>query len=327
MAAQSYILNPKVYDEDMEKKTTRDGYAEALVEAGRKNSNIVVLTADLSRSVKVNKFEKEFPNRFYDVGVAEQNMAGIAAGLALSGKIPFMSSYAVFSPGRNWEQLRLTAGYSHANIKIVSTHAGFSTGADGATHQALEDIALMRVIPNITVVSPCDYYETKKAILEVAEFNGPVYVRLTRENTPIITTEKTPFEIGKAQILRPGKDITIIGTGPILYEALMAAKQLQDQDNISCEIINCSTIKPLDETTIIESAKKTQKVICVEEHQIAGGLGSAIAELLSEKSPTKIIRMGAKNTFGESGTYAELLAKYKLDKKAIINCVKEMCLG
>jgi len=295
---------------------TKDGYGVGLLEAGKANSNIVVLTADLSKSTKSDLFQKEFPDRFIQVGVAEQNMAGIAAGLALSGKIPFMASYATFNPGRNWEQIRVAICYSNANVKIISSHSGFTDGGDGATHQALEDIALLRVLPNMTVVVPCDYYETQKATKAAANYQGPVSIRTGREATPVVTTENTPFEIGKAYVLNEGKDVTIIACGPPVYEAIKAAKHLRTK-GIDCEVINCPTIKPLDEETLLKSCKKTGKVITVEEHQVTGGLGSAISELLSEKMPTPLLRIGVKNAFGESGAYEELLDKYKLNAKNI----------
>lgn len=320
-------LNPKIFTDSIEKAHTRDGYGEAVTEAGTQNQNIVVLSADLSQSTKSDIFEKKFPTRFIEVGVAEQNMAGIAAGLALNGKIPFMASYACFSPGRNWEQIRVAICISKANVKIISSHGGFSASPDGATHQALEDIALLRVLPNMTVLVPADYTETKKAVEASAKFVGPVYIRLAREVTASFTTPETPFEIGKAQVLMEGSDVTLIACGPILYEALKAAHELESQNNIKCEVVNCSTIKPLDEETILASIKKTKKAVVVEEHQVAGGLGGAICELASEKYPIPVKIMGAKNTFGESGKYAELLDKYEINAKhimiSVINFLKE----
>lgn len=303
-------LNPNIFSQSSEKKSTRDGFGDALVELGELNKDVVVLAADIKESARCHIFANKFPDRFIEVGVAEQNMAGIATGLALSGKIPFMVSYAAFSPGRNWDQIRVSICYSQANVKIAGSHAGISVGPDGATHQALEDIALTRVLPNMTVISPADYIEAKKATIAAANIKGPVYLRFFREPTPIITTEEAPFEIGKAQVLVEGKDITIIASGPILYEVLKAADELKKENNLECEIINCATIKPPDENTILESAKKTKRVLTVEEHQISCGLGSAVCELLSEKFPVPVKRIGMNDKFGESGTYEELKQKF-----------------
>nr|MBP7928308.1 transketolase family protein [Patescibacteria group bacterium] len=301
--------------------STRDGFGDGLAEIGKQKEQVVTLTADLTDSTKCSKFAKEFPNRFIQVGIGEQNMASIAAGLALSGKIPYMASYAVFSPGGNWASIRTSICYTNANVKIVATHSGFSPAADGATHQALEDIAITRVLPNITVLVPCDYWQSLQATKAAAQVVGPVYIRLTRNDTPNITNAKTEFKIGKAQVLKTGTDVTVIACGPIINEVLAAANELDYKKGPSLEIINVHTIKPLDVETIVKSAKKTGLVMTVEEHQVAGGLGSAIAEALSEIHPTKVHRMGAQDTFGESGTYEELLEKYGLSKKHIINKV------
>ncbi len=309
--------------QQLEKISTRQGFSEGLVTAGEKNNAVVVLTADLAESTQSHLFAKKFPNRFIEVGVAEQNMTGIAAGLALSGKIPFTTSYGIFTPGLNWLQLRTSVCFPKANVKIVGTHGGFSTGPDGATHQALEDIALTRVLPNMTVVVPCDYEQAKKATIAAAEHVGPLYLRLTREPTPKITTSDDAFEIGKAQIPAKGDDITIIACGPILHSVLAVVEKLSYR-GVTCDVINCHTIKPLDEKTILESVKKTKKVITVEEHQIAGGLGGAVAELLSDVMPVFIKRLGAKDTFSESGQYEELLEKYGLGQKAIELAILEM---
>ncbi len=313
-------LNPDIFTESIKRISNRNGFGDGLVLAGKKDKNVVALTADLTESTKTKDFAKLFPERFVQVGVSEQNMTGIAAGLGLSGKIPFMTSYSVFSPGLNWGQIRHSICYSGANVKIVGSHGGLATGADGATHQGLEDIALMRVLPQMTVVAPADYHEAKKATLAAAEYKGPMYIRLCREDTPILTTEDTPFEPGKAQIWLGGEDITIISCGPIIYEVLLAAKRLKDND-IAAEIINCSTIKPLDEETILNSIKKTNKVLTIEDHQIIGGLGSAVSELLTERYPTKLKRMGIKDTFGESGTPEELRKKHKLTARDIVDAV------
>jgi len=287
-------LNKNLFTKQIETETTRQGYGEGLLEEG-KNKKIIALTGDLTESTKTHLFAEKYPERFIETGVAEQNMMGIAAGLAIEGKIPIIASYAVFNPGRNWDQLRVSVCYTNANVKIIGAHAGISVGPDGATHQALEDIAITRVLPNLTVLSPCDKHETKKAIKAAIKHKGPVYIRFAREKTPIITTKKTPFKIGKAEIYKTGKDLTIIATGPILYEALKTAKKLENKTSI--EIINCHTIKPLDKKTILKSAKKTNKIITIEEHQTTGGLGSAISELLSENHQTKIKKIGIKDHF------------------------------
>lgn len=299
-------------------KATRDGYGEGLLELGRKNEKIIVLSADLKSSTRCNYFADEFPERFVEVGVAEQNMAGLAVGIAQEGYIPFISSFAVFSPGRNWEQIRSSICYSNANVKIASSHAGVSTGADGATHQALEDIAITRVIPNMTVLVPCDAIEAKKATIAAVEVKGPVYIRLTRNESPILTEEKDKFEIGKAIVLSKGSDVTIIGCGPILSQAIIAAKLLKQKHKIKAEVINSHTIKPLDERAIVDSAKKTGCVVTVEEHQIAGGLGSAIAEVLSEEHNVPIKFVGMPDSFGESGEPNELLEKYGMTAQKIV---------
>ncbi|MDC0449173.1 transketolase family protein [bacterium] len=302
---------------DTDKKSMRVGFGEVLVDLGKKNPDIVVLDADLMESTKTDAFEKAFPERFIQVGVAEQNMASMAAGLALSGKIPFVTTFGIFCPGRNWEQIRLSVCFSNANVKFVSTHCGLSHCHDGGMAQALEDIALTRVLPNMTVICPADYYETKKAVEAAAETTGPMYIRLGREPTELVTQPKDPFEIGKAQVLAEGKDLTVISTGAITFEAVKAANDLKAKHGTDVEIISCSTIKPLDEKTILESAKKTGKVVTVEEHQINGGLGGAVAELLSEKLPTKLLRIGVEDTFAESGTYKELKDKYGLSAHRI----------
>lgn len=300
---------------------TRNGYGDALLELGKINPKIVVLTGDLTESTRVDKFAKAYPDRFFQCGVAEQNMMSVAAGLAVEGFIPFVSSYAVFNPGRNWDQLRTNVCYNNANVKIAGAHTGLSVGPDGATHQALEDIAITRVLPNLVVIAPLDYEETRKATIAAAKYSGPVYFRFSREKTPIVTNKNTPFEIGKANILKNGKDLTLIGYGPILCNGLAASYELEKQ-GISIEVINCHTIKPLDEKTIVSSAKKTKKIITLEEHQINGGLGSAICELLSEKFPVPILRLGMNNTFGESGSPEELFIKYGLDTKTITDKIK-----
>ncbi len=306
-----------------EQKPTRDGFGKALVELGKKNRQIVVLSADLSESTRAQLFEKEFPDRFFEVGVAEQNLMGVAAGLALSGKVPFVASYAVFSPGRNWDQLRVSVCYSKANVKIIGGHTGLTVGPDGATHQALEDIAITRVLPNLTVVVPCDYFEAYKATLALGKLVGPAYLRLTREKSPLITVAESDFEIGVANVLKVGSDVTVIGCGPILAEALKAAEKLA-KENIHVEVINNHTIKPLDEKTLLKSIVKTHAVVTVEEHQIAGGLGSAIAEMVSGHLPVPIERVGMHDSFGESGQPDQLLEKYHLTANDIHAAVKKV---
>lgn len=318
MSPTEAIENPIIV-----KKATRDGFGQAIARLGEQKPEIIALSANLGISTQLGEFIQKNPTQYIEIGVAEQNLAGVAAGLALSGKIPFMTSFAAFSPGRNWEQIRVSICYNKANVKIVSTHAGLSVGADGATHQALEDIALTRVLPNLTVVCPCDFNEAKKAIMAAAEHIGPVYIRLGREPIPIITDEKTPFEFGKANIVKEGKDITIIATGLMVNQALLACDELA-KEGISAEIINCHTIKPLDKETILKSVGKTKKVITAEEHSIIGGLGGAVAELLSEELPTPMIRIGVKDKFGQSGNCDELLRQYECDSTAIVDAAEKL---
>ena len=319
-------LNPKLFEETVEQKATRDGFGQALVELGETNPNVVVLTADLSESTRVEKFAQKFPERFFEVGVAEQNMVAIAAGLAVSGKIPFASSYSVFSPGKNLETIRTTIAYNQANVKIAGHHAGILTGPDGATHQATEDIAIMRTLPKMTVFCPCDMVEAEKMTLEAAKIDGPVYLRFSREKTPIITTTETPFDNKIQTYWTSDKPKAVIfATGYLLYYALLAAKQLEELGT-QVLVANVSTIKPIDEETIIKLASETGAVVTVEDHQIAGGLGGIIAEVLARKHPTPIEFVGLKDTFGESGKPLELIKKYQLDDKAIINAIKRAIL-
>jgi transketolase len=316
-------LNPKIGQDDIEQVPTRNGYGEGLVELGKKHDNVVVLTADLAGSTKVSDFQKEFPDRFIEVGIAEQNMLGVAAGLSLVGKIPFVSSYAVFSPGRNWDQLRVSGAYSNTNVKVAGAHAGISVGPDGATHQALEDIAITRVLPNMTVVVPCDYLQTKKATIALGEMNGPVYFRFAREKTPVFTTDETPFQIGKAEIFKDGKDVAIIGSGPVLYNGMLAAIELE-KEGISCMVVNNHTIKPIDTETIIAAAKQCGAVVTIEEHQIMGGCGSAVAEVLAMNHPVPIEMVGVDDHFGESGEPNELIEKYGMGKESIKEAIKRV---
>lgn len=324
-------LNPKIFDQEIEKIPTRNGYGEGLVIVGERDPNVVVLTADLAESTRCDDFRDKFPDRFIEVGVAEQALVTVASGMANYGKIPFISSYATFSPGRNWEQIRTTIALNDVPVKIAGHHTGVSVGPDGATHQALEDIALMRVLPNMIVISPCDAIEAKKATIVAATNGKPTYLRFAREKTPIITTEDTPFEIGKAEVFFDSvgntkeipNSVTIIATGPLVYEALMAARSLEEE-GIHSVVINCHTIKPLDEETIIRYAKLTGAVVTVEEHQIAAGLGGAIAEFLAKNHPTKIEFVGMNDHFGESGTPEELISKFDLGKDGIIKAVKSL---
>ncbi|MDP4038654.1 MAG: transketolase C-terminal domain-containing protein [bacterium] len=316
MIIENQKLSRKLFADDIELVPNRKGFGEGLVEAGKNDERVVALCADLTESTQMEAFKKEFPNRFIEVGVAEQNLATVASGMAAVNKIPFITSYAGFSPGRNWEQIRTTITLNEREVKIIGSHGGVSVGPDGATHQMLEDIAMMRSMPNMIVVVPCDYFEAKKATIAIAKNSRPTYLRLAREKTAVITTLDSPFEIGKAQVLFSGSDLTIVACGPLVYEALKAAKNLSKQ-NISAEVINSSTIKPLDKDTILKSAKKTQAVLTVEEAQINGGLGSAIAEVLSENHPTALIRIGARDRFGQSGKITELWEEYELNAKHI----------
>lgn len=320
-------LNNKFFDKEAEQQPTRQGYGEGLVIAGEKDENVVVLCADLTESTRSNLFKEKFPERFIEMGVAEQGMATVAAGMANYGKIPFISSYAAFSPGRNWEQIRTTIALNDVPVKIAGAHAGVSVGPDGATHQMLEDIALMRSMPNMIVIYPADSIEAKKATIAAAGNGKPTYIRLAREKTPVMTTDETPFEIGKAEIFWESKNpqATIIATGPLLFEALVAAKELQKTE-IEIEVINSPSIKPLDERTIISLVKKSGAVVTVEEAQIAGGLGGAVAEFLSKNLPTPQEFIGMHDHFGESGTPEELLEKFGMKAHHIVDAVKRVIL-
>lgn len=313
---------------------TRDGYGRGVVEAGEKDERVVVLCADLTESTRSHWFAEKFPDRFIEIGVAEQNLALVASGMANYGKIPFISSYAVFSPGRNNEQIRTNISLNNVPAKIVGAHAGISVGPDGATHQALEDIALMRVQPNMVVVVPCDVIEAQKATCSIA-FNGkPSYLRIGREKSPVFTTKETPFEIGRAEIFRrsasgnsrsrpSGNTCAIIGCGMLLYNALLAAEELS-KEGIECMVVNSHTVKPLDEKTIVEAAKKCGAVVSVEEHQVNGGLGSAVAEVLSRNHPTPQEYIGVQNRFGESGEADELIKHFGMDVESIKNAVRKV---
>lgn len=306
-----YPLNPKLFDEDIEQEPIRAGFGRGLKAAAIENDKIVALCADLTDSTQVGLFRDAFPDRFIEVGIAEQNLAAVASGLALAGKIPFASSYAAFSPGRNWEQIKTTIALNNQPVKIIGSHAGISVGPDGATHQMLEDIALMRVLPNMTVVVPGDSIEAEKATRLIAENDKPSYLRLAREKTPIFSTDGSPFEIGKAYVIRDGLDISLMGTGAMTYQLLVAANIL-DAQGINAEVVHVPTIKPLDESTIIDSARRTGRVMTAEEAQIAGGFGGAVAELLSGCLPTPLIRIGMNDRFGESGEPLELFNYFEM---------------
>lgn len=319
-------LNLNIFETDVEQVPIRNGFGDGLVEAGEKDTQVVGLCADLTESTRMESFAKKFPERFIQIGVAEQNLASVASGMAALGKIPFISSYAMFSPGRNWEQIRTTICYNNVPVKVVGSHAGVSVGPDGGTHQAIEDIALMRVLPRMVVISPCDAIEAKKATLAMAETKNPTYLRLAREKSPIITTSETPFEIGKAQIFfeSEGKDIVgIIATGALLHRALKVANKLNATGQ-SVIVLNVHTIKPLDEEAIISLAEKTGALVTVEEHQIKGGLGGAVAELLAQKLPTPIEFVGVDDVFGQSGTPDELISHYGMDEEGIKKAVHKV---
>lgn len=313
-------LNPKLYDQEIDQVQSRNGFGEGLVLAGEEDNRVVALCADLTESTRMEAFKQKFPERFIEVGVAEQNLVTIASGMAAAGKIPFCSSYATFSPGRNWEQIRTTICYNDQPVKIIGSHAGISVGPDGATHQALEDIALMRVLPNMVVIVPADALEAKKATLALAKTKQPTYLRLSREKVPVITTADTPFEIGQALVLTEGKDVAIIACGQMVYRALQATRQLKEH-NISARVINMHTIKPIDRDVVIEAADECGAIVTVEEHQMIGGLGSAVSELVSQQYPVPLKIIGIQDRFGESGEQDELLEKFGLTVKEIIHGV------
>lgn len=319
-------LNTKIFDRNCEMVPIRQGFGEGLLAAGEKDARIVALCADLTESTKMLAFKEKFPERFVEVGVAEQNLASVASGMAAMGKLPVISSYAMFSPGRNWEQIRTTICYNDRKVIIAGSHAGISVGPDGGTHQAIEDIAITRVIPNMTVVSPCDAIEAKKAMIAIArsDVKTPVYLRLARERTPLITTEDSPFEVGKAQILFESRspEVTIIATGALVHKALRAALELEE-DGISTIVVNLSTIKPLDERIIVDAAKRSKAVVTVEEHQVAGGMGSAVAECLAQNCPVPIEFIGVRNLFGQSGTQEELIEHYGMGVSHIKKAVEK----
>lgn len=312
---------------DVKKIATRDSYGNALVELGKEHENLVVLDADLAAATKTGVFKKVFPERHIDCGIAECNMMGVAAGLATTGKVPFASSFAMFAAGRAFEQIRNSIGYPKLNVKIGATHAGISVGEDGATHQCNEDIALMRTIPGMVVINPSDDVEARAAVKAAYEHEGPVYLRFGRLAVPVINDrEDYKFELGKGVVLREGKDITLIATGLPVAETLEAAEKLA-ADGIDAKVINIHTIKPLDEKLIVEAAKETGKVVTIEEHSVIGGLGSAVCDVLSEKAPTKVLKIGINDTYGESGPAVELVKKYGLDAESIYKKIKEFIIN
>lgn len=304
-------------------KDTRSGFGAGLLEAGRENSEVVALCADLVGSLKMDAFAAEFPERFYECGIAEANMIGTAAGMSLSGKIPFAGSFASFATGRVYDQIRQSVAYSHTNVKICASHAGITLGEDGATHQMMEDIGLMRMLPNLTVINPCDYNQTKAATIAAARFKGPVYLRFGRPSVPNFTPENQEFEIGKAIKMIDGKDVTIIATGHLVWEAILAVEELA-KEGISAELINIHTIKPLDKEAVLESAIKTGAVVIAEEHLYAGGLGELVSDLLSRNCPVYTEHVAVDDKFGQSGEPAELMKAYKLDYNGIIEAVKRV---
>lgn len=317
-----YPLNPKLYDEDVEQDTIRGGFGRGLKAAGEANEKIVALCADLTESTQISIFSEAFPDRFIQTGIAEQNLVAVASGLAAAGKIPFASSYAAFNPGRSWEQVKSTVALNEQPVKVVGGHAGIGVGPDGATHQMLEDVALMRVLPNMVVVIPGDAIEAEKATRAIAENGKPSYIRLARPKVPTFSTAESPFEIGKAYVLREGGDVSLLGTGCLTYQLLVAAKLLGEH-GISAEVVHVPTIKPLDDETILYSAHKTGRVITAEEAQIAGGFGGAVAELLSEKMPTPLLRLGMNDRFGESGEPMELFDYFGLTGEHLANRIEQ----
>lgn len=327
MINQSVKLNPKIFDTDVEQVPIRKGYGEGLLAAGELDKRVVALCADLTESTQMHLFKNKFPERFIEMGVAEQNLASVASGMSAMGKVPFISSYAMFSPGRNWEQIRTTICYNDRVVVIAGSHAGISVGPDGGTHQAIEDIAITRVIPRMVVISPCDAIEAKKATMAAAKLGKTVYLRLAREKTPLITTADTPFEVGKAQIFfQPiaGKpEVGIIATGALLHKALKVAQTLE-KEKIGVTVLNLPTIKPLDESAILRLAKEAGKIVTVEEHQIAGGMGSAVSELLAKQYPVPIEFVGVNDEFGQSGTPEELLTHYGMGENKIKEIVMKI---
>ncbi len=320
-------LNPKLFNADVEQAPIRKGFGEGLVKAGDADANVVALCADLTESTQMHLFKAKYPERFVEMGVAEQNLVTVASGMAATGKVPFCSSYAMFSPGRNWEQIRTTIAYNDRPVKIVGSHAGISVGPDGGTHQALEDISIMRVIPNMEVLSPCDAIEAKKITQLLAKSGCPAYLRLAREKTPIMTTEETPTEIGKSQIFwLPDVGVAqvgIIATGALLYKAILVAKELESE-GIKIKVMNLATIKPIDIDGVVALARETKAIVTVEEHQVIGGMGSAVAEVLAQNFPVPVEFVGVQNKFGQSGEPDELIEHYGMGKNSIKEAVKKV---
>ena len=320
-------LNTKLFNEDVEQVPIRRGFGEGLAKAGEADENVVALCADLTESTQMHFFKEKFPARFTQIGVAEQNLVTVASGMAAMGKIPFCSSYAMFSPGRNWEQIRTTIAYNDRPVKVVGSHAGISVGPDGGTHQALEDITIMRAIPNMDVVSPCDAIEAKKITQLLAKSVRPAYLRLAREKTPIMTTEETPVSIGKSEIFwMPDvgiAEVGIIATGTLLFQSIMAAKELESE-GIKIKVMNLATIKPIDTDGIVALAKEAKAIVTVEEHQVMGGMGSAVAEVLVQNFPVPIEFIGVKDKFGQSGKPDELIEHYGMDKNSIKEAIKKV---
>lgn len=321
MITKQAFLSDDLLKTTIEQKPTRDGYGMGVVEAAAKNPDVVVLCADLTESTRNLEFKKRFPERFVQMGVHEQLLAALAAGMALAGKIPYITSYAMFCPGRAWEQVRTNICLNDVNVKIIGSHAGVSVGPDGATHQAIEDIAIMRPIPNVTIIAPCDVNEAKKATMAIADHDGPCYVRFAREKTPVFTTERTPFTIGKATTFRDGKDVAIIACGPLVHRALVAAEELR-KEKIDVMVVNSHTIKPLDTRAVLAAASRCGAVVTVEEHQITGGLGGAVAEYLGKTRPTPMEFVGVPNVFGESGDPNELVEHFGMGVRHIKTAVR-----
>ncbi len=321
-------LDKKVGTSEITKLPSRNGFGDGLVEAGKRDDKVVALAADLTESTRALPFAEMFPSRFFQMGIAEQNMASVASGMAAMGKVPFIASYAMFSPGRNWEQIRTTVAYNNVNVKVIGAHAGISVGPDGATHQALEDIGLMRLIPNMIVIAPCDANEARKATLVAAKHDGPVYIRIGRSDTPVVTTDDSPFVLGRGEVFYTKKEgtqksIGIVVTGTLAHNALLAAVELE-AFGIGASVLHMATIKPLDEKALVAFAKSHDALVTVEEHQVQGGLGGAVAEVLSENHPIKITRLGVKDMFGQSGEPDELLKHYQLDVEAIVAAGKAL---
>ncbi len=321
-------LDKKFDTKEMASLPSRNGYGEGLLEAAKRDVNVVALSADLTESTRTLPFAEAYPDRFVQVGITEQNMASVASGMSAMGKVPFIASYAMFSPGRNWEQIRTTIAYNESNVKVIGAHAGVSVGPDGATHQAIEDIALMRVIPNMIVIAPADVHEARKATLAAAKYEGPVYIRVGRSNTPVVTTPESPFEIGKAVVMyeknsKHEKSVGIVVTGTLLFNALKAAQTLEEK-GIGATVLHMPTIKPLDAEALLKLAKNHDGLVTVEEHQRAGGLGGAVCEYLGEVSPTKVVRVGVDDLFGQSGEPEELIEYYGMGIEGILNASEKV---